>query len=332
MGGVTGQHLAKASDDDYDTAWVDAAFLPLAGGTMEGTLVAAEGGDDWWSGDTSDPGPPATDPFTWLEFDEEPSILIKDGLDGVANIGLFNRGGHLLVARKVGAKWRVGLSVDAITGCIFRSAIRLFDSSSGIVATDRGVVHMVASAQFVAGWTRDGFNVSAGKALTIGTTTIRSGSGDPEGTVTAPAGSLYQRTDGGVYKKATGTGNTGWVELAAGAFIGQSSASELSVTVASTDALPDDELAIDWSDGSVWDVTVDTDTDILDPVGWGADAGRGRLVLHDGGTQVTWPSGWVWLGTDDTATPPTDLGDHAVVSLDRVGGVVYATAAVGSAP
>jgi hypothetical protein len=42
-----------------------------------------------------------------------------------------------------------------------------------------------------------------------------SGTGTPEGAVTAPVGSLYTRTDGGasttLYVKETGTGNTGWV-------------------------------------------------------------------------------------------------------------------------
>lgn len=42
-----------------------------------------------------------------------------------------------------------------------------------------------------------------------------SGSGTPEGAVTAPVGSLFSRTDGGastsLYVKESGTGNTGWV-------------------------------------------------------------------------------------------------------------------------
>jgi hypothetical protein len=41
------------------------------------------------------------------------------------------------------------------------------------------------------------------------------GAGSPEGAVTAPAGAIYQRTDGGasttLYVKQSGTGNTGWV-------------------------------------------------------------------------------------------------------------------------
>jgi hypothetical protein len=45
--------------------------------------------------------------------------------------------------------------------------------------------------------------------------TVSSGTGTPEGALTAPVGSLYLRFDGGagttLYVKETGTGNTGWV-------------------------------------------------------------------------------------------------------------------------
>ncbi len=48
----------------------------------------------------------------------------------------------------------------------------------------------------------------------------RAGAGSPEGVVTANVGSLYSRTDGGtgttLYRKESGTGNTGWVAVAAG--------------------------------------------------------------------------------------------------------------------
>jgi len=44
---------------------------------------------------------------------------------------------------------------------------------------------------------------------------ITSGTGSPEGVVTAPIGSRFSRTDGGaitsLYVKESGTGNTGWV-------------------------------------------------------------------------------------------------------------------------
>lgn len=47
-------------------------------------------------------------------------------------------------------------------------------------------------------------------------TRMLSGSADPEGSVTAPAGSIYARTNGDVYRKASGSGNTGWVDFGSG--------------------------------------------------------------------------------------------------------------------
>jgi len=59
--------------------------------------------------------------------------------------------------------------------------------------------------------------------LYVGPTTsdpsLRSGSGTPEGSITAPVGSVYLRTDGAsttsIYFKEAGAGNTGWVSNAA---------------------------------------------------------------------------------------------------------------------
>lgn len=49
---------------------------------------------------------------------------------------------------------------------------------------------------------------------------VLSGSGTPEGNVTAPVGSVYLRTDGGAattaYVKESGTGDTGWTAVGAG--------------------------------------------------------------------------------------------------------------------
>jgi len=49
---------------------------------------------------------------------------------------------------------------------------------------------------------------------------IKAGTGSPEGVVSSQVGSLWLRTDGGtdtaVYRKESGTGNTGWVAVAAG--------------------------------------------------------------------------------------------------------------------
>ena len=64
------------------------------------------------------------------------------------------------------------------------------------------------------------FQVQAGGSFDNAGKTIRSGSGSPEGIVTAPIGSIFQRGDGGVgeslYTKESGAGNTGWVAPGAG--------------------------------------------------------------------------------------------------------------------
>ncbi|HXI15720.1 MAG TPA: hypothetical protein VNM48_05065, partial [Chloroflexota bacterium] len=52
-----------------------------------------------------------------------------------------------------------------------------------------------------------------GVQLSARGTLILDGSVAPEGAVTAPPGSKYHQTDGSEYRKASGTGNTGWVAL-----------------------------------------------------------------------------------------------------------------------
>lgn len=58
-------------------------------------------------------------------------------------------------------------------------------------------------------------NISVTGIITLGAITIMSGTGTPEGTITATVGSLFMRTDGGasstMYVKESGSGNTGWV-------------------------------------------------------------------------------------------------------------------------
>ncbi len=60
-----------------------------------------------------------------------------------------------------------------------------------------------------------GSRLTASGGFSTGTARWTSGTGSPEGVVTAPVGSLYTRTDGGanttLYVKESGTGSTGWV-------------------------------------------------------------------------------------------------------------------------
>lgn len=55
----------------------------------------------------------------------------------------------------------------------------------------------------------------SGNVTEVAGVQIHYGSGTPEGAVTAEAGSLFLRTDGGastsLYVKESGSGNTGWI-------------------------------------------------------------------------------------------------------------------------
>lgn len=74
-----------------------------------------------------------------------------------------------------------------------------------------------ASAGLSAGGVVQASSSSSTGGFRLGSTGPKwvSGAGTPEGVVTAPIGSMYSRTDGGantsIYRKETGTGNTGWV-------------------------------------------------------------------------------------------------------------------------
>lgn len=62
--------------------------------------------------------------------------------------------------------------------------------------------------------------LTATTSIVVGTPTLTSGTGTPEGVITSPVGSQYMRTDGStgttLYLKESGAGNTGWVALSAG--------------------------------------------------------------------------------------------------------------------
>lgn len=99
-------------------------------------------------------------------------------------------------------------------------------SSGSLAVSDRNGDRLFTIAQ-VSGnttvkgtlFTTNGLNVTAG-AITNNGVVWFVGAGSPEGAVVAPIGSPYSRTDGStdtaLYRKETGTGNTGWVAVSAG--------------------------------------------------------------------------------------------------------------------
>lgn len=98
-----------------------------------------------------------------------------------------------------------GVRIDDITGG--STANVNMGIGSTVAATGNWSIYNVS--------TRD--NLMGGKII-MGATTgpqIITGTGTPEGAVTAPIGSMFMRSDGGaatsLYVKESGTGNTGWV-------------------------------------------------------------------------------------------------------------------------
>lgn len=107
-------------------------------------------------------------------------------------------------------------AVNSTTSTDNRIGWRL--SNSGNFGATTGIWHRVITGGF------DGLGIGTetpSEALhvngniQVSTLKIITGSGDPEGSVTAPQGSIYMRTGGGAgssfYVKESGSGNTGWV-------------------------------------------------------------------------------------------------------------------------
>lgn len=91
-----------------------------------------------------------------------------------------------------------------------------WDTNVAVVGTEKGSVGGTArDLEFRTDDTARARFKSTGEFEFANGVRILTGSGSPEGAVTAPVGSTYQRSDGGAgtsfYVKESGTGNTGWV-------------------------------------------------------------------------------------------------------------------------
>jgi hypothetical protein len=68
--------------------------------------------------------------------------------------------------------------------------------------------------RLIAGKPKPAYEVSTDGLLLNGSITITTGTGTPEGAVTAPIGSIFLRDDGGasttLYVKTSGVGSSGW--------------------------------------------------------------------------------------------------------------------------
>ena len=96
---------------------------------------------------------------------------------------------------------------DNGAGLLFNGTQTRIQPEDGGGATDNEIDLGSPSTQFK--------DIHMAGTLYLGGLEWLTGSGSPEGVVTAPVGSMYTRSDGGtsttLYVKESGTGNTGWV-------------------------------------------------------------------------------------------------------------------------
>ena len=98
------------------------------------------------------------------------------------------------------------------TGDEFR--IRRFDGAGGFLADTVKIERTTGRTTFNEGTTFNEVGAAAGIELGSGGPRIMTGTGSPEGVVTAPVGSIWLNQSGGasttLYVKTSGTGDTGW--------------------------------------------------------------------------------------------------------------------------
>lgn len=162
----------------------------------------------------------------WMYFDDTLSGFVGVGHNApLARMHIKDTGATTGLYESTGSTTsRVGFKG---TGTTATTTVTLGCSGDDMIMRAGGAdrIRLVSDGSFtpnVDGTQTDGSSArrwlsSYSRSYFVGTGTVQmlSGSGTPEGVVTAPVGSTFQRSDGGAvtsfYVKETGVGNTGWV-------------------------------------------------------------------------------------------------------------------------
>lgn len=189
--------------------------------------------------------------------------------------------------------------VPALT--LRRNDISHSSLSLSIQEEDNDVVASISKAgDFLGtGYTSTGQTYCVNTACTV---FIKAGAGAPEGVVTGGIGSIWQRTDGGtdtsLYRKESGTGNTGWVAVAAGGS---------GTTINASDGvIPYRSSATVFANSPITRTSSTTVsvTNVEDPAGyWKLFGGSTGRVELNGGISLVWNS---------TGTPDIGISRHTV--------------------
>jgi len=162
------------------------------------------------------------------------SLSVSTGLYLNNSGGFFNINNNEIFRYDFGAGGRVGVNTGSGNNATFdvrgsTSSTRAFlvkdNNSVELLRVNNGgnvIINPTTSSTLIGSTIDVGLgklqvtgNCYVSGTLIIGTITISTGTGSPEGVVSANVGSQFMRTDGGanttLYVKESGTGNTGWI-------------------------------------------------------------------------------------------------------------------------
>ena len=169
------------------------------------------------------------------------TYIAATGVAGGINI-VANGNAAIQVASAIGQTTFMQSNVSVVPNSASAGSFRVYGASTGAVpyasigtsgatsffcaASDGSDDTTISLRTSVSGVERDVFSVNSagvgnlqtsGAYLIIDGTTIKPGTGSPEGVVTAVVGSTFHRSNGGagtsLYVKESGTGSTGWVPV-----------------------------------------------------------------------------------------------------------------------
>ena len=150
-----------------------------------------------------------------LEFDGT-NFGVGTGGNAMNHQSVIYKGGANAVYQQIGnGATGLGATQGIRLGLTAAGASELYASTSFTCYVDGSSAYSISTALEITVTAGNLVIGTAGKGISLpGGITWTSGAGSPEGVVTAPIGSLYSRSDGGIltsfYVKQSGAGNTGW--------------------------------------------------------------------------------------------------------------------------